>query len=196
MTYSQAGQDLFALEVLGFKRGGTYLEIGSGNPIKINNTYLMESEYDWEGVSVEIDANSVDLFREKRRNPVICADALILDYREVYAEHGLGDDNGHVDYLSVDIEADSFLALLAIGLVTRRFSVITFEHNIYTGSETIRRQSRELLIGHGYTLVAKDVAHRGNPFEDWYVDPGIVKSKWQRFCSEGSEGTGFGNGNP
>jgi len=186
--YSQAGQDLFVLEVLGHKSQGTYLEIGSGDPVAFNNTYLMESEYGWKGISVDVDPECVDLFRKTRLNPVFHSNALSLDYCEAYRRHGM---SRHVDYLSVDVESDSFDALCKIDLSKHTFSVITFEHNLYTGSETIRRRSRKLLLGYGYTLVAEDVMNRGRPFEDWYVDVQNVDSKWQRFYSEQREWCDF-----
>ena len=43
---SQTGQDLFVLSVLNHKRNGTFLEIGSNHPITVNNTFLLENEYD------------------------------------------------------------------------------------------------------------------------------------------------------
>ena len=38
--YSQAGQDLFAIELFGKK--GSYIDIGSGHPEKGSNSYLLE----------------------------------------------------------------------------------------------------------------------------------------------------------
>ncbi len=37
--YSQAGQDLFALELFG--KNGTYIDVGSGEPKIGNNTYSL-----------------------------------------------------------------------------------------------------------------------------------------------------------
>ena len=43
--YSQAGQDLFAIELFGYN--GTYIDIGAGDPVKGNNCYLLETRYKW-----------------------------------------------------------------------------------------------------------------------------------------------------
>ena len=50
--YSQAAQDLFAYELFG--KAGTYIDVGSGEPKRDNNTYMLESLYNWKGFSVDI----------------------------------------------------------------------------------------------------------------------------------------------
>jgi|688.fasta_scaffold1190626_1 hypothetical protein len=40
---SQAGQESFVCFYNGYKSDGTYVEIGSGDPISGNNTYLLET---------------------------------------------------------------------------------------------------------------------------------------------------------
>ena len=51
MFNGQAGQDKYVLTMLKNKTNGVFLEIGSNHPIKINNSYLLESKYDWKGIS-------------------------------------------------------------------------------------------------------------------------------------------------
>ena len=53
MFYSQACQDKFIVNVLKGKRDGFFLEIGSNDPIVINNTYTLEKNYGWKGIMVE-----------------------------------------------------------------------------------------------------------------------------------------------
>ena len=47
-NFSQANQDLFVLEMLDYKKNGSYLEIGANEPISISNTYLLENEFGWK----------------------------------------------------------------------------------------------------------------------------------------------------
>ena len=54
-NYSQAGQDLFVLAALNGKRNGIYIEVGAGPSVLHNNTLLLETEFNWKGVSVEIN---------------------------------------------------------------------------------------------------------------------------------------------
>jgi len=55
---SQAGQDLFIIAMTQGKSHGTWLEIGCGDPIRSNNTYLLEKKLGWTGIS--IDAQKMD----------------------------------------------------------------------------------------------------------------------------------------
>ena len=50
---SQLRQDLFVLSRLNFKRGGYYVEFGATNGIDLNNTYLLETEFGWDGILAE-----------------------------------------------------------------------------------------------------------------------------------------------
>ena len=67
-NHSQSMQDMFVLSVLDGKKNGTYVEIGADRPRVINNTWLLESMYDWKGVSFEIDPIKVDYFNTIRQN--------------------------------------------------------------------------------------------------------------------------------
>ena len=53
-NYSQVYQDFFILTVLDGLKGGTYLEIGSADWIHGSNTYLLETNFDWVGTSIDI----------------------------------------------------------------------------------------------------------------------------------------------
>ena len=67
-NWSQSMQDMFVLMALDGKRQGVYVELGADLPRIINNTYLLETEFDWAGVSFEYDADKVLFFNTIRRN--------------------------------------------------------------------------------------------------------------------------------
>jgi hypothetical protein len=74
--------------------------------------------------------------------------------------------------------------LKRLPLADWRFSVITFETDIYAGDARPRDESRDILSSHGYVLVVKDVSvlfpvvsPNPIPFEDWWVDPDVVSSE-------------------
>ena len=51
--YNGQGQDKFVLNILNFKKKGFFIELGSGDPIKSNNTYILEKKYDWNGIMID-----------------------------------------------------------------------------------------------------------------------------------------------
>lgn len=54
LSQSQAGQDLFVIAVTQGKKHGRWLELGCGPPKKNSNTYLLEKEFSWTGVSIDL----------------------------------------------------------------------------------------------------------------------------------------------
>jgi hypothetical protein len=56
--------------------------------------------------------------------------------------------------------------LLKFPIETCRFSVITFEHDLYRNNLHILNQSRELFIKNNYKLVVSNI----NNQEDWWID--------------------------
>jgi len=64
---SQAGQELFVIAMTQGQRHGTWLEIGCGDPIRSNNTYLLEKRFGWHGISIDsarMDHDIVTPFEE------------------------------------------------------------------------------------------------------------------------------------
>ena len=54
-SLSQAGQDLFVIAMFQGAKNKTFLEIGAGNPTAFgSNTYLLEKEFDYSGVSIDL----------------------------------------------------------------------------------------------------------------------------------------------
>jgi hypothetical protein len=175
-NYSQAFQDIFALSILNGKRNGTYVEIGGDHGVIINNTYLLETEFDWTGISFELDQSKVDGYNELRKNKCTCADATTFDYKKLFEEKNFPKQ---IDYLQVDIEPawQTLNALKALPLDDYRFSVITYENDVYKDGPDAGEEAMEILLSKGYQLVVRNVANQGNPYEDWYVDPTAVDSE-------------------
>jgi len=175
-NFSQSLQDIFVLSATrDMPDSRWYLEIGSAEPFYHNNTALLETQFGWQGVSLEINGAKAADFAQQRRNPVLCQDALATNYESVLAAHGAPRDLG---YLQVDCDPpeNSYRILTSMPWSTRRFAAITFEHDYYADT-SVRERSRAFLKSQGYELIAGDIAfdHK-HSYEDWWVHPDLVST--------------------
>ena len=164
--YSQERQDDFVIHMMNGKVG-EYLEVGASHPIDINNTFLLE-QHGWTGLSIDIDDSCKQIWAEKRKNPLIIADALTFDYPQ----------KERIDYLQIDVDPSevSFKALLQVLKSKTRFSIITYETDAYADNRFVL-PSRQLLQSEGYKLICADVPCGFGPFEDWYIDESVINSE-------------------
>lgn len=182
-TYSQSFQDLFVISIMKQKINGYFLEIGSNDPIKHNNTYLLETQYNWNGLMVEYDKSFESSYKQHRPNSIYeLADARHVNYRQIM---DINNFPINIDYLQIDLDVnnrstlDTFLLLNDTVFNKYKFATITFEHDIYTGNFfNTQSIAREILQNRGYVLVFPDVSvfWEGGykPFEDWYVHPDLI----------------------
>jgi len=179
MYGGQAQQDKFVLNILKEKRAGYFLEIGSNDPIQINNTYILEKNYDWSGIMVEYDPTFLPLYNKHRPNSIhIINDATKIDYKNIFQINNVPSS---IDYLQIDLEAYNGSTIQTLQKLDTdifdnyTFATVTFEHDIYrTNNYNTRELSRTIFNKRGYVRVFNDVANGSNPFEDWYVHPTLV----------------------
>ena len=167
ISFSQCLQDVFISSIIG--TNGTYLEIGSGDPFKNSNTYLLERDYNWRGISIDNDQDLVTKFNSSRVNRAIAQDARTVDYGDL-------DLPKDVEYLQVDCEPPHITleTLYKIPFDAHRFAIITFEHDDYRGGDT-KIKSREYLKNMGYELLISDITFNcKDSFEDWWIHPDII----------------------
>ena len=162
--YSQAGQDEWVLSHI---KQGYYVEIGASHPVNISNTYLLEQN-GWDGISIDIDNQCEEIWHQTRKNRLIIGNALSTSFDWLPKR---------VEYLSLDIDPawSTFEMLTKLPHKTTRFSLITYEHDHYTGGHDYRKKSRVMLYNLGYELVKADVCHEGKPYEDWWIDKTILR---------------------
>ena len=184
-TYRQAAQDLFVEFVTKQKRKGYFLEIGSNHPIQHNNTYLLETKYNWRGLMVEYDKSFEELYTIHRPNSIYkIGDARLINYLEVLDNNNFPTN---MDYLQIDLDVDNKSTLDTLMLLNSsvfdkyKFASITFEHDIYSGNFfDTRAISRQIFKDRGYVLLFPDVSvfWQGSykQFEDWYVHPDLINS--------------------
>jgi hypothetical protein len=180
MYLGQAEQDKFVLNVLKNKKNGYFLEIGSNDPININNSYLLETQYDWKGIMVEYNPIFLPLYKQHRPNSIhIINDATKIDYKNVFETNNMPLS---FDYLQIDLEAYNGSTIQTLQkldneiLDTYKFATVTFEHDIYSNNfGNTRIESRKIFIKRGYVCVFEDINNGFDyPYEDWYVHPDLV----------------------
>lgn len=173
-SFSESLQDIFVVEMTKGKKFQHYLEVGSGPPTKKNNTFLLERDFGWSGLSLDLNERFVTEFRNSRKNEVVCHDATNFDYLRELVKRNFPKDVG---YLQIDIDPSfqSLIALFEIPFQEYRFATITFEHDLYRTNRKIAKIARLKLRSEGYKLVVKNVrANNNKPFEDWWIHPDLV----------------------
>ena len=152
------------------------MEIGANDAIDNNNTLLLEQKFNWSGISVDIDKSSKLSFeKNNRKSKFLLSNALEINYEKYLNEIAI---ENRIDYLQLDIEPqrNTFDCLKIIPFDKFKFSVITFETDVYIGSIELRDESRKYIESMGYVKVVGNICPNNDiwPFEDWYVDPKVI----------------------
>lgn len=174
-NYSQAGQDLFALELFG--ENGTYIDVGSGEPKIGNNTYLLEVENNWKGFCVDFDKDYEKLWKNcpERNNRVYWEDATKFDYSKGLIENNLPNK---IDYLSCDIDPQekTFIALKKVFQDGIKPKLITFETDKYREKIDYEKLAIDFLYPKNYIVAVQDVysgLKKNKIFETWFINKNI-----------------------
>ena len=96
-----SAQEEFVLKLLNEKKEGYYVELGAFHSKNGSNTYRLENEFDWKGVSFEIVPEFHAEVAANRKNPCILGDATKFDYIKYFEENNFPNQ---IDYLQVDID--------------------------------------------------------------------------------------------
>ena len=174
-NYSEAYQDMFVLTMLNGKKDGTYLEIGAGNSFYGNNTALLEKQFDWKGVALDIDENFVNAHKNERKNPCFLKNATLVNYNAFLS--GLDFPN-EIDYLQLDCDPPSvtYDILLSIPFESYKFAVITYEHDHYCDeTKSFQEKSKKYLESYGYVRVVNNISpDEFRSYEDWWIHPDLI----------------------
>lgn len=171
--YSDDRQDEFVANLLKFKRGGYYLDIGSCASVGSNNTYFFES-LGWTGICIEKNPLFNDSYKT-RTCKYVNQDALNIDYEKLFEEANFPLS---IDYLSLDIDENSTEVLKKLPLDEYRFKVITIEHDSHVHGDLYKGEQRRILTLSNYHLLCGDVLNQAGrnigmeaAWEDWWIDP-------------------------
>ena len=151
------------------------LEIGAGNSFYGNNTALLEQQFNWTGVSLDIDEGFVNAHTQERKNPCLLKDATKINYEIFLSEMGFSNE---IDYLQLDCDPPevTYKILLTIPFETHKFAVITYEHDYYCDeTKSFQEKSRKYLESYGYVRIVNNISPDGErSYEDWWVHPDLI----------------------
>lgn len=166
---SQYSQDVFASEICN-KRNGYFLDIGSGPPISINNTYSLEMELGWRGILIDIDERELAAARRVRAadNIYIHANLEAESISDILDRCGCP---AHIDYISFDVDDANLNVIKNFNFTKYSFTFATFEHDFYRIGDRIKKPSMEIFAKNGYELYKENVecVGIGGAFEDWWT---------------------------
>jgi hypothetical protein len=163
------------------KKQGVYVEIGAHDAVEGSNTLILESEFAWSGISLEINKEKADKFNLTRINKCINANALKFNYKSYFRKTNFP---LVFDYLSLDIEParNTFRMLLKFPIRKYKPLIITFEHDKYVNRINWIFQILTFiyLFFNGYVRIKKDVTplqkgYENDYFEDWYVFKSLLR---------------------
>lgn len=172
-SYAQAGQDVFAWDVAGNPRkgsySGTFVDIGCNDPLVHSNTAMLE-ELGWTGVAVDIEKFDYSC---RPKTIFIQADARDIIPR---LDRFIHEHKKEIDYLSMDADDASFDCLERL-VPFFKFKAITIEHDSYRVGPECKKKIYEFLTSFGYERAREDVLApeapgmpwSNQPFEDWYI---------------------------
>lgn len=172
-SHAEALQDVFAHWISLHTHNCTYIEIGAAYAQQSNTTYVLDTQFDWQGFSLELNTQYQAEWQNAgiRRNPCYFENALTFDYRNTCAQLNM---DHHVGYLSCDIDPpnQTFAALQTVISQGLSFDCITFEHDLYYFQPDHDQLSQAYLAQHGYKVAVRGVYPLSMPgcvFETWYV---------------------------
>lgn len=203
MSYSQAGQDLWALRCTNWATNGYYVDLGAHDGLQHSNSALLDLEYGWQGLCVEANVLVAQVCAYNRPNATV-VNAAVAGYEGVVRFHDqwitsdgsgvevrcaplktiLDENNARktIDYMSIDIEGMEYDMLAAFDFDAYRVHLMTVEHNLYADGPAEKDRIFDLLSSKGFIRCVEDAicldpVYYGSKYEDWYYNasfyPGV-----------------------
>ncbi len=115
-SVSQLGQDIWVLEKTNFKKGGFFVEFGATDGVLLSNSWLLEKEFDWQGICAEPNPKFYEQLKVNRN--CILSPACITGQTGKKVEFILADAyGGSFEYADDDQHSDKRAAYKAAGHV-------------------------------------------------------------------------------
>ena len=167
-SQSKESQDLFAYYLIGEK--GTFLDLGCHHPTDNNNSIALE-KLGWNGLCVD---RKTDYSYKGRRTPFLCININDDDFIEKVDSYF--PSSKHIDYISMDVDGNSYTCLEKLLTSGYSFGCMTFEHDDYRQNGRLKIPAKKLLEEYNYEVLFEDVTtpttfHNSFvPWEDWWID--------------------------
>jgi len=164
----------FVYRILGDKLNGTFIEIGSSHWKDNNNTYVLEKEFGWRGVGIEIEEHFVNEYNKNRSSHCINADATKFNWDKYLEKNNF---ETTIDFLQIDVDDiiphSNLLSLLNVPLSRYIFNVVCTEHtaNLNPEYRSDRDAQIKILQSNGYVLVASLFT------DDWWLHKSLLENK-------------------
>lgn len=167
---------------------GTFLDIGSFEPIENNNTYELERR-GWRGILFDQVKECEEKYKRDRKSQYVIGDVTILNWLDVLSEKGYA--KGHTfDYLSLDVDDATLSVVKNFPWLEYKFRFITAEHDIYKDGVEKKKEMYDTFTKLGYICLHENVCNEFNPYEDWWVHPELVDlKKLPQYVSRGLDWT-------
>ena len=198
---SFTGQDLWVLETLGYSPGRIFVDLGAGDGITFNSTYLLEKDYGWSGICVE--SNSIKYTSLIQNRSCSIENTVIYNYdgsckidengriSETGTEVGcktlstILSENGvstHIDYMSINIAGRELDVLKTIDFTSVEIKMLSVDHDYYFGNMMYKWEVFWFLESNGFQRVASDVhgleeyaeEYGRQPHQDWYINKNLL----------------------
>lgn len=180
--YSQCNQDKFVLDILSKYSNfdnKLFLDFGCQYPIERNNTYHLENNYNYNGLSIDCDLNAINKWKLSNRNPdnVKCIDLTKINIEELL--DSFYGENKIIDYFSFDLEPPLLTldVLKKIPFNKYKFKIVTFEHDAYRDFDTVI-PSRKIFFENGYRRIKPEITNiywkQVSAAEDWWINPDLI----------------------
>lgn len=88
-TYSQLGQDTNVIKFYNYRKNLYFLDVGAFDGVALSNTYLLETEYGWNGICVE--PLEVEYNKLKSVRKAICVNKAIYNKSDMLIEFSKSD---------------------------------------------------------------------------------------------------------
>ncbi len=162
-SYSQGFQDFIAWKIHVLLGGdpelGTFLDLGSGDPVIWSNTLALEQR-GWTGVRVDLNKFSNEGVRSSPKvQGDLGKDTKILESL----------NKKRVDYISLDLDENTVPVLKKLLEEDISWEILSVEHDLYSGS-TRKQDIETLLLPLGFSRVVNNLRYKGDPWEDVWLD--------------------------